>query len=76
MTSYWAVTPWVGSVVIPAVIGWPYQVEAREPGARLGSTSMQGQLKMEVHMVSPDLMIPSMNATNGRNGQDERGRKQ
>lgn len=55
---------WVGPAVILTMIAGPDRLAAQEQQAP--STSMQGHQMMQDHMVSPDLMIPSMNPTNGR----------
>jgi len=66
MTSHHTVARWIGPVMILTAIVNPNRLEAQEPGEPSASAPMQEHQMMENHMVSPDLMIPSMNATNGR----------
>lgn len=66
MTSNHTLALLVSPFLIVTVSIWPHRLEAQEPGAQPGSTPMQGHQMMQDHMVSPDLIIPSMNATNGR----------
>lgn len=64
MTVHHTAASWIGSVAILTVIVGPNRLQAQE--AQVPSTSMEGHQMMQDHMVSPDLMIPSMNPTNGR----------
>lgn len=64
MTVHQTTVSWIGSVAIVTAIMGPNRLQAQE--AQVPSTSMEGHQMMQDHMVSPDLMIPSMNATNGR----------
>ena len=66
MTSHHTVVRWIGPVMILTAIVNPNRLEAQEPGEPSASAPMQEHQMMENHMVSPDLMIPNMSATNGR----------
>ncbi|MFZ5790106.1 MAG: c-type cytochrome [Pseudomonadota bacterium] len=66
MTNSRMLNPWVGVVAILATAALPRQLDAHEPGASSQWMSMQGSSEMQKHMMTPDLMMPSMDAARGR----------
>lgn len=57
-----AVSFWIGPMAILAATAWPHRLAAQESGS--GGT--QGGQTMRQHMLSPGIMMPSMDAANGR----------
>lgn len=62
MISSHALALWVSPIVVLAAVTWPQPVEAQDSGS--GGT--QGGQMMQQHMMSPGMMMPSMDAANGR----------
>src|SRR5262245_6319183 len=54
------------TTAILAALVWPCPVDAQESPSSSGSSQMQGGQMMQQHMMSQSLMMPSMNAANGR----------
>ena len=57
---------WFVPVTILAAVAWPYRLYAQDSGSSPGSSGMQGGQMTQQHMMSPGLMMPSMDATSGR----------
>ena len=57
---------WASRVVILAAVAWPYRLHAQDSASSPGSMGMQGGEMMQQHMMSPGMMMPSMDAANGR----------
>ncbi len=66
MTSNRTPTLWAGLAAILAVGAVPGRLIAQDSGSSPGSPGMQGGQMMQQPMMTPDLMMPSMNEANGR----------
>lgn len=58
-------TVWTGPIVIVAALASPQRLDAQEQGSA-GSMGMQGGQVMQQQMISPGIMMPSMDVANGR----------
>lgn len=66
MISIRALAFWIGPILMLAAVAWPLRLNAQESGSQPGSEGMQGDDVMRQHMLSAGLMMPSMDAANGR----------
>ena len=66
MISTPAIVFWVSPIVMLAATAWPLRIEAQESGSQSGSQGMQVDEVMRQHMLSPGIVMPGMDAANGR----------